>query len=79
MSAITITAAGELRFVWADELADMTLLGAVDIRRASHVEATADGHWTADMSPVDGPVLGPYRLRGEALTAEREWLGMHGY
>jgi hypothetical protein len=26
------------------------------------------------MGPVDGPVLGPFRSRSEALEAEREWL-----
>jgi hypothetical protein len=26
------------------------------------------------MGPVEGPVLGPFRSRTEALGAEREWL-----
>lgn len=30
--------------------------------------------WAADMSPVNGPALGPFRLRAEALDAERGWL-----
>ncbi|MEN9664013.1 MAG: hypothetical protein RLZZ326_376, partial [Planctomycetota bacterium] len=42
--------------------------------RASHVEPDADGNWGADMGPVDGPVLGPFKNRSEALGAERGWL-----
>jgi hypothetical protein len=30
--------------------------------------------WTADMSPVGGPVLGPFATRTEALQKETEWL-----
>jgi len=30
--------------------------------------------WWADMSPVDGPVLGPFTTRDDALKAETEWL-----
>ena len=43
-------------------------------RRASHVEPDRDGFWWADMGPVDGPVLGPYGSKSEALGAERAWL-----
>ena len=47
----------------------------VEIRRASHVEPTADGQWTADLSPIDGgPLLGPFPMRAEALAAEAEWI-----
>jgi hypothetical protein len=44
------------------------------IRRASHVEADKAGRWFADLSPVAGPVLGPFDRRSEALAAEHEWL-----
>jgi hypothetical protein len=57
-----------------DETLDLSQLGPVSIRRASHVEPTQQGQWQADLSPVDGPVLGPFPLRSEALTAEVEWL-----
>jgi hypothetical protein len=52
------------------------LLTASDghIRRASQVDPTADGHWTADLTPMNGPLLGPYLTRADALTAETEWL-----
>jgi len=57
-----------------DETLDLSQLGHVSIRRASHVEPTDDGRWQADLSPVDGPVLGPFARRSEALSAEVEWL-----
>ena len=57
-----------------DETLDLACLGSLSIVRASHVEPTADGQWTADLSPVDGPVLGPFALRSQALDAERAWL-----
>jgi hypothetical protein len=68
---------GTIRFIWTDDLADLINEGRATTRRASHVEPTNDGQWTADMAPVGGPVLGPYRLRGEALAAEVEWLRTH--
>lgn len=49
-------------------------LGRASIARASHVEPTPDGTWTADLAPVGGPVLGPYAKRSEALAAEVAWL-----
>jgi hypothetical protein len=48
--------------------------GAGMPRRASHVEPVAGAGWTADMAPVGGPVLGPFKHRSEALAAEHEWL-----
>ena len=48
-------------------------MGQVSHRRASHVEPCGD-KWTADMSPVGGPVLGPYDLRRTALEHEVAWL-----
>jgi len=57
-----------------DEALDLRALGKLQIPRASHVEPDAEGYWWADMGPVDGPVLGPFRSRTEALGAERVWL-----
>ena len=53
-----------------DEALDLRELGKLQITRASHVEPDAAGYWWADMGPVDGPVLGPFRSRTEALGAE---------
>ncbi len=57
-----------------DETVDLRLLGPMEIRRASHVEPTPDGQWTADMRPLAGPILGPFSTRSQALTAEVAWL-----
>jgi hypothetical protein len=57
-----------------DEALDLRALGKLQITRASHVEPDRDGFWWADMEPVAGPVLGPFKNRTEALGAEREWL-----
>ena len=40
------------------------------------MEPDRDGNWWADLGPVDGPVLGPFKNRTEALGAEREWLSL---
>lgn len=57
-----------------DETVDLRLLGPTEIRRASHVEPTEDGHWTADMRPLAGPKLGPFTTRSQVLMAEVAWL-----
>ena len=60
-----------------DETLELTSLGTPQIQRGSHVEPTADGNWTADLSPVRGPLLGPFARRSEALAAEVAWLEQH--
>ena len=70
---VTVLTNGDLRFIYHDEIASLLALGVPTIHRASHVEPSGNG-WTADMTPVDGPVLGPFALRHDALTAEVEWL-----
>jgi len=64
---------GSVTTVYTEAL-DLDALGSVRCSRASHVEPTSDGRWSADLSPVGGPVLGPYALRSEALAAEVAWL-----
>jgi hypothetical protein len=66
---------GSIRFIYSDEVAQLAReeFGSLQVSRASHVEPCGDG-WTADMSPVGGPVLGPYTHRSEALSHEVEWL-----
>ena len=67
---------GQVRCLY-DEAIDCQLLGKVTIERASHVEPTLDGHWTADLSPVGGPLIGPLPTRTAALRAEQAWLNQH--
>jgi len=67
---------GSAKMIYTEEL-DLNELGQLNISRASHVEPTADGKWTADMKPVGGPVLGPYDTRKEALEEEVKWLELN--
>jgi hypothetical protein len=64
---------GTVRCLYGEDL-DLAVLGTLQIRRASHVEPTADGQWQADLSPLSGPVLGPFAARSEALAAEEAWI-----
>jgi hypothetical protein len=73
---IVVQPDGDIRCLYGEEL-DLHSLGQLAIARGSHVEPTADGRWTADLSPVNGPVLGPYLSRSTALQSEREWLEQH--
>lgn len=64
---------GTIRCLY-DEILDLPLLGSLQVARGSHVEPSADGQWFADLSPAQGPHLGPFRRRSDALKAERTWL-----
>jgi hypothetical protein len=70
---LVVDAGGDVRCIYGEDL-DLREIGKLQITRASHVEPDAAGYWFADMAPSDGPVLGPYGSRTEALQAEREWL-----
>ncbi len=70
---LVVDAGGDVRCVYGEEL-DLREIGKLQITRASHLEPDRDGFWWADMGPVDGPVLGPFTSRSEALGAERGWL-----
>ena len=73
---LLIEASGRVRCVYG-EVIDLHHLGQLTIQRGSHVEPTLDGQWTADLSPVNGPTLGPFLSRAEALDAEVAWLSAH--
>jgi hypothetical protein len=64
---------GAVRCIY-NETIDLAALGSPVITRASHVEPDAQGCWRADLSPVGGPLLGPFPLRSDALAAEQAWL-----
>jgi hypothetical protein len=68
---------GAVCFIYDDGLRGLLALGQATIRRASHVEPTPGGQWTADLAPMDGPVLGPFGTRTAALDAEQAWLAHH--
>jgi hypothetical protein len=60
-----------------DEAFDLSPLGELSIRRASHVEPDAAGRWWADLAPSGGPKLGPFDRRSEAIAAEMAWIEAH--
>ena len=73
---LVINSSGDIRCVYGEEV-NLSELGRLSIQRGSHVEPTADGQWTADMSPVQGPNLGPFDCRTQALEAEVAWLNQY--
>ena len=73
---LVFTPEGLVRCVYSEEV-DMSGLGPLSIRRASHVEANDAGQWLVDLRPVNGPVIGPFDRRSQALAAEAAWL--HGH
>jgi hypothetical protein len=64
---------GTVRAVYAEDI-NLGVLGRPMIARASHVEPDEQGHWIADLTPVSGPILGPFCQRSQALAAEQTWL-----
>ena len=73
---IVIENDGTIRCLY-DEALDLAPLGNLQIQRGSHVEPDDHGRWLADMSPVNGPLLGPFSKRSDALTADVDWLTTH--
>ena len=73
---LVVETTGAVRCLYGEEL-DLHLLGRLSSQRGSRVEPSEDGCWTADLSPVDGPILGPFNQRSDALNAERQWLMNH--
>jgi len=70
---MVIEANGTLRCIY-DEAIDLSSIGAPSIKRASHVEPDSNGKWVADLTPMNGPELGPFDKRTAALAAEVRWL-----
>jgi len=69
---INVTPDGTIKFIYADDLRGLMAEGKATTRRVSHVEPNQEGRWTAQI--VDGPLLGPFDTRQEALNAEVKWL-----
>ena len=70
---LIIEPGGLVRGVYGEAI-NLASLGTTSITRASHVEPNEEGRWLADLSPVGGPILGPFDRRSEALEAEVAWL-----
>jgi len=70
---LVIEPGGAVRAIYTEAI-NLAALGSPVIRRASHVEPDARGRWFADLSPTQGPRLGPFGQRSDALAAEQAWL-----
>lgn len=70
---LTVRPEGSLIAIYTEAL-DLVSLGDVRFQRASHVEPDERGNWWADLSPVHGPILGPFTQRSQALEAEHRYL-----
>jgi hypothetical protein len=70
---LVIDTGGMGHCLYSEEL-DVGPMGEATIRRASYCEPDERGDWWADLSPVDGPRLGPFPKRSLALSAEVDWL-----
>jgi hypothetical protein len=68
---------GDILAIYDDSLVAMFGEAAsVETRRASHVEP--DGaEWSADLSPVGGPILRNFETRKGALDAEVRYINQH--
>lgn len=73
---LLIEPAGRIRCLYGEAI-DLHQLGDLTIRRGSFVEPVDQAVWQCDLSPVAGPVLGPYPSRSAALAAEVAWLSKH--
>jgi hypothetical protein len=73
---LVISPSGQIRCLY-DETIELATLGTLTIQRASHVEPAADGRWFTDLAPSNGPLLGPFSRRSDALMAEATWLSAH--
>lgn len=74
---LSIDQSGVIEAIYSDDLAGLCELGAATITRASNVEPYAREDWAAGgwaATMANGVVLGPYRLRSEALAAEVAYL-----
>ena len=72
-----ILADGTLEFLYNDELGPLMELGTTHIQRASTVDPRQENgrvNWYADLKLSEGPLLGPFSTREEALAAETLWL-----
>lgn len=77
MCTIAVRPNGDIQFIYTDELLPLMAEGVAVVQRASHVEPSGTGGWSADLGPVLGPTLGPFPTRAAALDAEVTWLNTH--
>lgn len=67
--------ADAMSWLGRSSLFSRTDLPDADVLR--EIETLWPGRWWADLTPVAGPVLGPFDSRAQALQAESDWLQEH--
>ena len=73
---LTIDTKGDIRGIYTDDY-PWHELGKPLVQRASHVEPDDLGLWWADLSLSNGPKLGPFSKRVDAIASEIAWLQKH--
>ena len=68
---LSINEKGIVTFIYSDELVDLCAEGLTDIKRVSNVEPEGS-KWRVKI--INGPDLGLFNSRKEALDAEIEYL-----
>jgi hypothetical protein len=68
---LIVSPRGEITTIYS-EVINLAALGLQRVQRASQVEPDAEGRWWAQV--IDGPHLGPFERRSEAIAAEIDWL-----
>jgi hypothetical protein len=71
---LVVSPQGEITTIYSEVL-NLAALGTQRIVRASHVEPDESGQWSAQI--IDGPKLGPFERRSDAIAAEVAWLTRH--
>ena len=56
---LLISPQGTVHCVYSEAI-DLATIGRLAISRGSYVEPNAAGQWLVDLSPVNGPLLGPF-------------------
>ena len=73
---LLISPQGTVHCVYSEAI-DLATIGRLAISRGSYVEPNVAGQWLVDLSPVNGPLLGPFAQWSAALEAEMDWLEQH--
>jgi len=70
---LSISKSGQVKAVYRDDF-DWRSLGRLMVQRASQVEPDSLGFWWADLTMSNGPKVGPFVRRQDAIAAEVGWL-----
>lgn len=77
MPTLHILPNGTIEFLYNDDLGPLMDLGTTTIQRASTVDPRQENskvNWYADLALSQGPILGPFATRDQAIAAETLWL-----